>query len=70
MDQDKKPTVAVTFPSGKTAHHPYGVTIIELLEDQEFDSIREHVVGALINNEVVSMTFKVEVNAVFKPLTM
>ena len=65
-----KPTVTVTFPSAKSADYPYGITIVDLLEDQEFGTIRENVVGALINNEVVSMTFKVEVNAAFKPLTM
>ncbi len=70
MDQKIKTAISITLPSGSSADFPYGTRVIDLLENEEFNKTREGVIGGLINNEVVSMTFKVEVNAVFKPLRM
>jgi uridine kinase len=70
MDQEIQPTIRVSLPSGNSAEFPYGIRVVDLLKNEEFNEIRESAIGGLINNDVVSMTFKVEVNAVFKPLTM
>ncbi len=70
MSDDQNGHVHVTFPSGSTQRVPYGVRVVELLEHREFDDIRQEAVGGLVNNEIVSLTFKVEVNTNFKPVTL
>lgn len=62
--------IQVNFPSGKALEMPYGTRVIDLLDDEEFLPIKDRVVGGMVNNESVSLTFKVEVNAAFRPITM
>jgi len=70
MNQYRNADVRVTFPSGNSALFPYGTRVIELAANKEFDDIRENIVGGLVNNDVVSLTFKVEVNSSFRPVTI
>ncbi len=70
MNQRSNSNVCVTFPSGRAADFPYGTRVVDLVEVGEFDHIRKNVVGGLVNNEVVSLTFKVEVNSDFRPITI
>jgi uridine kinase len=62
--------IAVCLPSGKILVVPYGTRINQIIKDEEFSTITESIVAAMVNNELVSLSFKVEVNASFQPVTI
>ena len=62
--------VNVILPSGKTTGVSYGTRVKEILTDTEFENLTFPIVGALVNNEVASLTFKIEVNASIQPVTL
>ncbi len=59
---------AVT-PSGRKLTINYGTRVSELLEHEEFADLPYPAVAAYVNNEIVSLSFKVEVNARIRPVT-
>ena len=66
----KMQSVTVSFPSGKQASLPYGTQVQEVLKEEEFQDFDYPIVGALVNNETVSLSFKIEVNAKFAPIAL
>ncbi|MBT3276194.1 MAG: nucleoside kinase, partial [Spirochaetales bacterium] len=70
MNNDQEHQIRLTLPNGEISEVPYGTRILKIIQDEQFQSDREFIVGGLVNNEVVSLTFKVEVNAAFKPITV
>ena len=70
MHEDPTHRVIVTFPGGRTAEFAYGTRIHELIQEPEFEVDRFRIVGGRVNNEVVSLAFKVEVNSEFRPVTI
>ncbi|MBN1685220.1 MAG: nucleoside kinase [Spirochaetales bacterium] len=68
MKRNHTNEVCITFPTGRQDFFPYGIRVIDLLKEKEFDGAGDAIVGGLINNEVVSLTFRVEVNSVFEPV--
>ncbi len=62
--------IAVYLPSGKILVVPYGTRINQIVRDDEFDAISQPIVAAMVNNELVSLSFKVEVNASVQPVTL
>lgn len=63
-------TINVQFPSGKIITTAYGTPVFQIIAGTEIDKTSFPVVGAFINNEVVSLSFKVEVNAEIKPVLL
>lgn len=63
-------TVQVKLPSGKTRTVDYGTRVCELLEEEECKGLPYPPVAALVNNELVSLSFKIEINAALKPITL
>ena len=70
MKDDPTQHIVVTFDSGRTATFPYGTQVRQLIDEPEYGAFRDSIVGGRVNNEIVSLTFKVEVNATFRPVTM
>lgn len=61
-------TVDVTLPDGTSRTVAYGTRCHELIEvDRESDAMRRPL-AALVNNDLVSLSFKVEVNATIEPV--
>ncbi len=60
--------VKISFPSGKTVTRPYGTRVEEVIGDSEFGKAGKNIIAAYINNEIVSLSFKIEVNAELKPI--
>jgi len=58
----------VTLPSGKIISTPYGTRVESILDNDEFKSIKESTVGAFLNNELVSLNFKIVINCEIKPV--
>ncbi|MEW5814083.1 MAG: nucleoside kinase [Spirochaetota bacterium] len=63
-------TVEVTFPSGKKQVVSYGTRVKDLINNNsEFSKNQFPIIAAQINNEIVSLSFKVEINSFLKPVT-
>ena len=62
--------IAVYLPSGKILVVPYGTRVSTIIQDEEFTGLQTAPVAALVNNEIVSLSFKVEVNASLEPLLL
>lgn len=62
--------VKVTLPSKHGFNVPYGTRVGEIMREEEFLAISDRIVGAYVNNEVTSLSFKVEVNAHIRPVTL
>jgi len=64
--------ITVTLPSGKKTVVPYGTRVRDLLDGDDRSSKTTPrdlpVVGALVNNELTSLSFKVEVDARISPV--
>ncbi len=64
MDQ-----VTVTLPSGRQISYPYGTRTAEITREEEFrDGSAYPILAAMVNNELTSLSFKVEVNARVSPV--
>ncbi|MCL2793128.1 MAG: nucleoside kinase [Spirochaetaceae bacterium] len=58
------------LPSGKVITAPYGTRIESFLKEDEFKSIKDNTVGAFVNNELVSINFRIVVNCEIKPVSI
>jgi uridine kinase len=64
-------TVQITLPSRKTRTVAYGTRVSEIFyQEPEFEDTPCKIVAALINNELTSLSFKVEINASIKDVTL
>lgn len=70
MSMSSVQQVEVKLPSGRKMGVPYGTRVMELFQEDEFQKLEYPIVGAMVNNEVASLTFKVEVNAEVEPVTL
>ena len=55
--------IAVYLPSGRIMVLPYGTRVSQILKEEEFSNLPSPAVAALVNNEIVSLSYKIEVNA-------
>ncbi|RKX75127.1 MAG: nucleoside kinase [Spirochaetes bacterium] len=62
--------ITVTLPSGKSRVVPYGTKVNEFMDEPDFKETKYPIVGALVNNELVSLSFKVEINSHLKPVPL
>jgi uridine kinase len=62
--------VSITFPSGNSKEFAWGVRASQLLQDPEFEAPDDPVVAVLVNNELTSLSFKLEFNATLQPVTL
>ncbi|MCL2705615.1 MAG: nucleoside kinase [Spirochaetaceae bacterium] len=58
----------VTLPSGKVVTVPYGTQVESILNNAEFKSTKESTVGVFLNNELVSLNFRIVINCEIKPV--
>ncbi len=62
--------VEVMLPSGSRITVPYGTRVDSILENDEFKSMKYPAVGAFVNNELTSLSFKIGINCEVKPITV
>ena len=62
--------VDVMLPSGSRITVPYGTRVEDILANSEFNQLHSPVVGAFVNNELVSISFKIGINCEIKPITV
>jgi len=62
--------VAVTFPSGARHEYPSGTRVEEIFKEKEFASPASAIVAALVNKALVSLTYRIEVNANIEPVLL
>lgn len=62
--------INVTLPSGQIITVAYGTRVGEILTHDEFKSIKDNAVGAFVNNELVSLTFKIGITSEIKPVSV
>ena len=58
------------LPSGKVITMPYGTRVESILLDDEFKSIKDSTIGVFVNNELVSLSYRVIVNCEIRPLSI
>ncbi len=63
-------TIIVTLPSGKAKQVKYGTRVSELIEEPELSNGRYPIVAALVNNELTSLSFKIEVDSRLDVVTL
>jgi len=63
-------SVTVTFPSGKQKVVTYGTRVSQIMNDPEFGALEHPIVATLVNNELTSLSYKIEVNARLTPITL
>ncbi|HUX19993.1 MAG TPA: nucleoside kinase, partial [Spirochaetia bacterium] len=56
-------TIVVTLPNGKAKEVPYGTRVNEFIGEPEFANPEYPIVAALVNNELTSLSFKIEVDS-------
>jgi len=59
--------IQAQFPSGESREYPYGTRAITIIKDEP-SLKREDLVAVLANNELVSLSYKVETNARISPV--
>ncbi len=62
--------IVVTLNDGKTVHCARQTTVGELLQAEDVTSDELPILGALVNNDVVSLTYPLEVDCELTPLTI
>ena len=62
--------INVTLPSGKILTVHYGTQIKSILDNDEFKSIKDDTIAAFINNELVSLSFKIGFNCKINPVSI
>lgn len=60
--------ITVTLPSGKETVVPYGTRVNDLLSKDSLPESSLPITAALVNNELTSLSFKVEVDAKIQPV--
>ena len=63
-------TIEISLPSGKLLKKPYGFRVTDILEGPEFSAQKDDIIAAYVNNETVSLSFKIEINADFQPIML
>jgi uridine kinase len=66
---DSMATVFILMPPGEIREIPYGTPVSVLTKELTKDKA-EKVIAALIDNELVSLSYKLKFNASFKPVTI
>lgn len=61
--------ISVKLPH-KSVTVPYGTRVDEIFRQTELDNQEYPLMGAFVNNELTSLSFKVEINATIRPLTL
>ncbi len=62
--------ISIEFPSGKKRAFNSGVKAEQILADSEFNSIRDFIIAARVNNEIVSVSYKLEVSCALHPILL
>jgi uridine kinase len=62
--------VRVTMPDGAAVSCPYGTRVEDIIGKREAEDSNNPLVAALVNNKLVSLTFKVEINAQLEPVRL
>jgi uridine kinase len=62
--------ITVTLPTGESRTVPYGTRVGDLLSEEFRSGLPYPPIAALVNNELTSLSFKVEINAQIKPITV
>ncbi|MFP4491704.1 MAG: nucleoside kinase [Spirochaetaceae bacterium] len=60
--------VTITLPEGVKAAYPYGTRVEAILGAKDESNKENPVVAAMVNNKLVSLSFKVEINAEVEPV--
>ncbi|MFP4180108.1 MAG: nucleoside kinase [Spirochaetaceae bacterium] len=60
--------VTITLPEGVKAVYPYGTRVEAILGAKDESNKENPVVAAMVNNKLVSLSFKVEINAEVEPV--
>ena len=60
--------IELIFPSGKKKRYKNSVLVGEVMTDKEFNCEKNSIVAALLNNEVVSLSYCIPVNGLIKPV--
>jgi uridine kinase len=62
--------ISVVLPSGKETIVDAGTTTEQILSAPEFADDRPSIIAALVNNEIVSLSYNLEVNCSFQPILL
>ena len=62
--------IIVEFPSGKKRAFNSGVKAELILADSEFNPIKDSIIAARVNNEIVSVSYKLEVSCTLFPILL
>ena len=60
--------ITITLPSNIKKAVPFGTRISELFKTIDTPTMKYPIIAALVNNELTSLSFKVEINAEIKPV--
>ena len=63
-------TVQITFPSGGRRDIPAGARVEEVVRAEDFPPSSSPLVAVLVNNDVASLTYRLEVNSDLKPIDL
>ncbi|HEQ70921.1 MAG TPA: hypothetical protein ENN69_00390, partial [Spirochaetia bacterium] len=63
-------TIEISFPDGTTKQYPRWTKVAEILHDLPENRDALLVTAALINNEVVSLSYKVDINSSVRPISL
>ncbi len=63
-------TVEITFPSGERRRIPAGSRIEEVVTERDFPASDSPLVAVLVNNDVASLTYRLDVNCSLKPIPL
>ncbi len=63
-------TVEITFPSGRRKRIPSGSRIEEVVTARDFPPSASPLVAMLVNNDVASLTYRLEVDSNLKPICL
>jgi uridine kinase len=62
--------ITVEFPSGKKRFFNSGVKAELVLADHEFHPVKDNIIAARVNNEIVSVSYKLEVSCSLHPILL
>ncbi|MBA7655137.1 Uridine kinase [subsurface metagenome] len=63
-------SVTITFPSGRKKNIPLGTTVEEIIEDEEFQSADSPVIAVMVNNDIASLTYRIEIDCRLAPIKL
>ncbi len=62
--------VQVTVPSGRVRVFPYGTKVWDILKTEPPDVLTEDPIAALVNNQLTSLFYKVDINCTVEPVLL